>query len=269
MIKMIVSDMDGTLLNSNLEISKENLDAIKAVREKGIRFCIATGRPEQLLKEYIKPLQMEDPMIMYNGSVIGHPFQEEKLYELKLETDVARDIIEFCEANDVIYMPYTKDKIISKPNYRVDFFEERNKSLPENLRTVFEDIRDIEEILNNSINKILIIEQDTDKSNSIMEKLKDYKDLEIATSQKGFIDINPGGASKGKALQVLAKHFGVSMDEIVVFGDQDNDVSMLEIAGASVSMLNSSNNAKAAAKYSTDSNNNSGVAKWIRENILK
>jgi len=56
MIKMIVSDMDGTLLNSNLEISQENLEAISAVRAKGIRFCIATGRPEQLLKEYIHPL---------------------------------------------------------------------------------------------------------------------------------------------------------------------------------------------------------------------
>ena len=268
MIRMIVSDMDGTLLNSNLELSQETLEAIRGVRAKGIRFCIATGRPEQLLKEYITPLQMEDPMIMYNGSVIGHPFQEEKLFELKLDTKDAKDIIEYCEENDIIYMPYTKDKIISKPNYRVAFFQERNKKLDADLQTVFEDIRDIDEIINNSINKILLIENDSEKYARIREKLDHYPQFEIATSQKGFIDINPAGASKGNALRVLAKHFGLTMDEIVVFGDQDNDVSMLEAAGTSVAMKNACQNAKDVADYIAESNNNNGVALWINGNLL-
>ena len=164
MIKMVVSDMDGTLLNSDLEISKENLEAIEALRKKGIRFCVATGRPEQLIKEYIEPLKMTDPVIMYNGSVIGHPFQVEKLYELKLADEDIRAIIEYCEANDIIYMPYAKDKIISKPNYRVKFFEERNKKLDDNNKCVFEDIRDINTIIHeNSINKILLIENNPEK----------------------------------------------------------------------------------------------------------
>ncbi len=269
MIKMVVSDMDGTLLNSNLEISQENLNAINDLREKGIRFCIATGRPEQLLKEYIDPLRMEDPIIMYNGSVIGHPFQKEKLYELKLDKEDVKSIIEYCEENDIICMPYSKDKIISKPNYRVDFFEERNKNLEEKNKTVFEDIRDIDKIINeNNINKILLIENDKEKYAKIKKMLATYPQFEIVTSQKGFIDINPRGASKGNALKVLADHFGYKLSEIVVFGDQDNDVSMLEIAGMSVAMANASVNAKKVSKYATVSNNDSGVAKWIRKHLL-
>lgn len=269
MIKMIVSDMDGTLLNSDLVISKENLNAIKMVREKGIRFCIATGRPEQLVKEYIEPLKMEDPMILYNGSVIGHPFNNERLFDLKLKKNDTRKIIAYCEENNIIYMPYTKDKIISKPNYRVEFFEKRNESLDELNKCVFEDIRDVDVIVSNSINKILLIENNEEKYKEAKKYVSSIGDFEIATSQKGFIDINPLGASKGKALQMLAKHFGYNMDEIVVFGDQDNDVSMLEIAGTSVVMENGSDKAKEAADYMTTSNNESGVAKWINENILK
>ena len=269
MIKMVVSDMDGTLLNSDLKISQENLNAIEALRNKGIRFCIATGRPEQLIKEYIEPLRMTDPMIMYNGSVIGHPFMDEKLYELKLADEDIRAIIEYCEKNDVCYMSYAKDKLISKPNYRVDFFEERNKQLDDKNKCIFEDIRDIDIIINeNDISKILLIEQDLKKFNEVKKFVMQFTQFEIATSQKGFIDINPKGASKGNALKVLADHFGYTLDEIVVFGDQDNDVSMLKVAGIGVAMANASEAAKSVASDTTSSNNDNGVAKWIKKHLL-
>jgi len=270
MIKMVISDMDGTLLNSDLKISDENLKAIAKLREKGIRFCIATGRPEQLVKEYIEPLKMEDPMILYNGSVIGHPFLDKTIYELKLEKNDVREIMEYCEKENMIYMPYTKEKIISKPNYRVDFFEKRNQLLMKKDRCIFEDIRDIDEIVNNySINKILLIEKENDDKYINAKRLFTSKNrFEIAASQKGFIDINPKGASKGNALRHLAKYFGYNLDEIIAFGDQDNDVSLLETAGTSIAMANASQKAKAAADFITDSNNDNGVANWLNKNIL-
>lgn len=269
MIKMVVCDMDGTLLNSDLKISDENLQAIKELRAKGIRFCVATGRPEQLIKEYIKPLNMKDPIIMYNGSVIGHPHSLENLYELKLKDEDIKEIISYCEDNDIICMPYAKNRIISKPNYRVSFFEERNKNLPEEERCIFEDISDIDKIVDeNNINKILLIEKDNDKNKAIKEKLHLNNRFEIVSSQKGFIDINPLGASKGNALKVLADHFGYQMDEIVAFGDQDNDESMLNAAGIGVAMGNASLKARSAANDLTDTNDNDGVSKWIRKHLL-
>lgn len=267
MIKMIVSDMDGTLLNKDLKISQKNLDAIDYIRSKGIRFCVATGRPEQLVKEYINDLQMEDPMILYNGSVITHPFKEGKLFELKLSENQIRDIVTICEQHNVIYMLYTKDRIISKPNYRVDFFEERNKSLPLKEKCVFEDIRDIELLVKEDVNKILIIEQDEEKFELVKNEFMSRTDLNVASSQKGFIDCNPKGASKGNALKVLCEHFGYSLDEVIVFGDQDNDVSMMKIAGTSVCMLNGSYLAKKHSDDITLSNNDSGFAYWINNNV--
>lgn len=267
MIKMIVSDMDGTLLNSDLKISDKNLEAIEYIREKGIRFCVATGRPEQLVKEYIGVLQMDDPMILYNGSVITHPFKEGKLFELKLTASQIKEIVSFCEEHDVIYMLYTKDRIISKPNYRVEFFQKRNEQLQEHEQCKFEDIRDISLLLKEDVNKILIIENDVNKFEFVKNEFLRRTDLNVASSQKGFIDINPMGASKGNALQILCKHFGYQLEDVVVFGDQDNDVSMLNIAGKSVCMLNGSKYAKEHSDEITLSNNDSGFAYWIMNNI--
>jgi Cof subfamily protein (haloacid dehalogenase superfamily) len=269
MIKMIVTDMDGTLLNRDLKISKRNLDAIQKIRDMGIIFCVATGRPDQLVKEYIKPLNMNEPMILYNGSVVGHPFQETRLYEEALDKEDVLEIIKYCNQNDIISMAYTKEKIISKPNYRVDFFLERNKTLEPEARSIFEDIKDADEIASKyKVQKILIIENDQKKYLDLKSKLEAKNKFTIATSQKGFIDINPKGCSKGKALEILAKHYDINLENVVVFGDQENDLTMLEEAGISVAMGNAVEKAKEIADYVTLTNNEDGVAVWIEEHIL-
>lgn len=269
MIKMAVFDLDGTLLNSSLEISNANLEAIDLLRKKGIRVVIATGRPEQLVKPYMSPLQMEDDLIMYNGSVIGHPFKEKRMYSLALPKESAKAIIQYCYDNDHIVMSYTKDFLVSKPNFRVDFFEKRNEVLPEINKAVFKDIESLDEIVNNyEINKLLIIEMDPDKYTKLRKDLSIYTDCEMVKSQKNFLDINPLGASKGAALAYLAKQYGYEPSEIIAFGDQDNDVSMLEFAGISVAMGNACLSAKDVSDYITLSNDEDGVAIGIQKFIL-
>jgi len=268
MIKMVISDMDGTLLNGDLKISERNLKAIEYLRAQNIRFCVATGRPDQLMKEYVSLLHMDEPMIMYNGSVIGHPFKEERLYENVLTKEDVRDIVTYCNTYDIICMVYTKDKLISKPNYRVDFFEERNKLLPKHERSVFEDISDVDTIVNDYlVQKILIIENDETKYKETKKMLEQHDQFTIATSQKGFLDINPKGSTKGHALQVLAAHYNIKLDEIVAFGDQDNDISMLETAGIGIAMGNASDHVKQSANQVTLRNDEDGFAVWIEQNV--
>lgn len=266
MIKMVVSDMDGTLLNSDLKVSKENLEAIKYLRDRDIIFCVATGRPDQLMKEYVAELDMHDPMIMYNGSVIGHPFLEERVFEQALSKEDVELIITYCEERDIIYMAYTKDKLISKPNYRVDFFEERNLTLKLEQRSVFEDVKDIEEIKKLSVQKILVI----DKNELRFEKTKkafNTDKFSITTSQKGFLDINPLGVNKGNALKILAKYHGIDIADVVAFGDQENDINMLQTAGKGIAMGNAKDIVKGYADEVTKTNNENGFAYWIYENI--
>ncbi len=267
MIQMIIADMDGTLLQNDLTISKRNLEAIHYLRKKGIKFHIATGRPDQLMKEYISVLQMEDPIIMYNGSVIGHPFQDKRLFEKALSEEDIHFIISYCEERDITYMVYTKDKIISKPNYRVDFFEQRNHLLQPEQRSVFEDIRDIEVIKKLSVQKILVIDHDADRFDQTKEVFEQNKHFSIATSQSGFLDINPVGANKGYALELLADHYDIKLQNIVAFGDQENDISMLKTAGIGVAMGNASEFVKQFANEVTETNDNDGFAQWVEQNI--
>jgi len=269
MYKVAVFDLDGTLLNHDLEISSGNLDAIKKIRELGIKVVIATGRPEQLVKPYMDQLQYTDDLIMYNGSVIGHPFKEKRFFSKALDKKTVKEVIEYCEAFDILYMCYTKDMLISKPNFRVEFFEQRNLQLEEKNRSVFKDIGNKEDIYENyEINKILIIEKDDIRFEQVLIRMNECKNVSIVSSQKGFIDINPLNTSKGDAVRRLTESMKVSKDEIIAFGDQDNDVSMLEYAGFSVAMANASAKAKAAADYITTSNDEDGVAFGLHEHIL-
>lgn len=271
MIKMIVSDLDGTLLDKNMMISKGNIEAINKVRRQNIRFCIATGRNEQLVKEYIKPLNMTDPLILCNGGVIGHPFQTEKILDITLNKDDLREIALYTFKNKIKCMFYTKDYIISAldDNNRLDFFQERNKTLDKEEQSNFKFISDIETILSHNINKIVLAEHDVSKMNEIKKILDKYQNFNITSWSPGYLDINGKPASKGYALQVLCDHFGYQLDEICVLGDQDNDISMLEIAGISVCMENGVQEAKDVSDYITKSNNDSGVAYFINNHILK
>ncbi|MEC9484252.1 MAG: Cof-type HAD-IIB family hydrolase [Candidatus Izemoplasma sp.] len=269
MIKMVVADLDGTLLKSDLSISNQTIEAINQLRDKGIIFTIATGRPEQLVKEVVDNLNIDIPVIMYNGSVVGHPFQEERLFEKGLDQKTVKEIITYCEQEQITYMPYHRDMILSHPNSRLSFYQKRNQKLPKKQRAVFKDITSVEAIEKYIFHKILLIEYDHKRYDEITEKMQTYDGISVVASNVGFIDINPLGVSKGDGLKRLADYFNVSLDDIVVFGDQDNDVSILAAAGIGVAMENASKKAKKAADEITDSNDEDGVARWIIQHILK
>lgn len=268
MIKLIISDMDGTLLKNDLSVSNNNLEAIKKIREKGIKFLVATGRPDQLMKEYVDLLGLNEPFIMYNGTVIGHPFMETRVYEKHLSTTDAYEIINYMESNDILYMVYTKDAIISKPHYRSDFFKKRNDKLDVTHQSNIVDIDNFKEKISDyKIIKVLAIEKNETKYNQMKRDLEKNKNLSVVKSQNSFLDINPAGTSKGIALSHLADYYQISKDEIIVFGDQDNDVPMFEFVTTSVAMNNANDNVKKHASKVTLSNEEDGFAVWINENI--
>ncbi len=269
MIKMVVSDMDGTLLRKDHSISERNKMAIRKLKGMGIHFVIATGRPDQLVKEYISELNIDNEMIMCNGAVIGHPFKKERLLDLCIPEKEAREIVKLCDDTNALYLLYKKDAIVSKLNYRAQYFINRNESLSELSKSVFEIIENSNDIVDfNHFNKILIIEHDEVIMNNIIYQLDEYKDLEAVISQKGFVDIVRSPSSKGNAVRLLAQKYNVSLDEVAVLGDQDNDVSMFEIAGKSVAMADASDLAKEAADEITLDHEDDGVAYWLENNLL-
>jgi len=269
MIKLLAIDLDGTLLNSFHEISNQNKIAIKKAQEHGVKVIIATGRPEQLCKSFVKQLEIKDDIIMSNGGVIGHPFKSDSIMSKTLNESIMRSVIEYCEENNIIYLIYTKDAIISKQNFRVDFFENRNKNLPENERAVMKHLDEFENIYSLNPNKMLIVEENMKKRNLAMGYFQTIKDTSIVQSQTTFIDVSPKNVSKGKALKEYAEYLGINKAEVAAIGDQANDLAMLEYAGTAIAMENAIPECLKMATHITLSNNNHGVAYAINHFILK
>ncbi len=269
MIKLLAIDLDGTLLNSFHEISNENKQAITRAQKHGIKVIIATGRPEQLCKTIVNQLGINDDIIMSNGGVIGHPYKLDTIMSKTLNESIMRSVIEYCEENNIIYLIYTKDAIISKPNFRVDFFENRNQHLPENERVIMKNLDEFDNIYSLKPNKILIVEENRKKRNVAMEYFKMIEDASIVQSQTTFIDVNPKNVTKGNALKEYAEYLGINQSEVAAIGDQANDLAMLEYAGTAIAMENAIPECLEIATHITLSNNNHGVAYAINHFILE
>ena len=269
MIKLLAIDLDGTLLNGFHEISTENKAAIKRAQKQGTKVVIATGRPEQLCKSIVKELQINDDIIMSNGGVIGHPFKTEAVLSRTLNEVIVQEVVDYCEKNSIIYLIYTAAAIISRPNFRVGFFQNRNKNLPEDEKVVFQDVETVENLYQVKPNKILIVEENIEKLKKAKLFFENMKNVSIVQSQRTFIDVSPDNVSKGTALKAYAEYLGLNQDEVAAIGDHDNDVAMLKYAGTAIAMENATLDCLKVANYVTLSNNSNGVAYAINKYVIK
>lgn len=264
MYKLAVFDMDGTLLNSRGEVSEENIEALDYLKEKGVKTVIATGRPSELLKKYTNELGVDEYTITCNGSVIAHPFKDDVIHEKTIDKDTVISIIEMCEENGYGYILYTKDAVVSKENERIKLFKRIGGSYIKEYRANIIETEDSDFIKNNfSPNKILLTESNPEKYEELKEKVAKFNNIEFAQSWRGALDISPIGANKGNAVKKLSEYYGILQEEIIAFGDNLNDLSMIKFAGMGVAMGNGENELKDIANYITSTNDENGVAKAI------
>lgn len=271
-IKLILSDLDGTLLSSNNLISKENLSVIHSLQKKHILFSIATGRSDNMCTSYIKDCNINIPIISNNGALIRNPITKEILYKNTINPKISLKIMDFCSKNNLDYMAYNTDKIYFTTNStRINKFIDYNKIAKNNNITpidlYFYNNNHLE-IANEGVLKILLFSNTTKHITSVCNFIKEFPEISYVLSEKNALDISSIGTSKGTALNILSKYLNIKKSEICVFGDYTNDLSMFENAGISFAMKNSPDQVKSIATYITDSNNNFGVAKGINKILL-
>lgn len=281
MIKVVVTDMDGTLLNSRHVISNKNLEAIKWINKKNIDFVIATGRSYY---EAIKPLKeanLKADLICFNGGIVydkeGNVLNIEKIQEKE-----ALFVISILKKLDITYYLYTKNCTYTE-NVNTDvkvFFdlileqgatpdlEEIIKDTKEKIKNGFlvevENMLEYINIKENPLIKIIALCTDTKKLEEARKLLSENEEITITSSGKRNLEILNKNATKGIALKNLLKEKKISLDETMTIGDNLNDLSMIEIANYSVAMKNANQTLKDNAKYITQNNNdNSGVGEII------
>lgn len=262
--KLIASDMDGTLLNSDSKISQATIDAIKNATDKGVIFTLSTGRPVQGVKKYIDILELDCPVITYNGAVVVHSRTGEIIFNQIMDKSNAVRVYEEARKRNTMFIIWSDNKLYASE------ISEKSRFYENIVNTKAELITDFDALLAQGITKFLWY-NDADVLDGWMTELKN-EGLENTTFTKSrayFLEFFSNKTSKAVAMAKLGEYYGIDKSEMISIGDQTNDLPMIEYAGLGVAMENAVDSVKAVADYITDSNDNDGVAKVIDKFILK
>jgi Cof subfamily protein (haloacid dehalogenase superfamily) len=266
--KLIVTDMDGTLLSDHKEIPKENKEALKKAKKIGIKVAIATGRIYTSARYYSNLLELDTPIIACNGAIIREEKTNNTLYENTIHQDDCKKVANICEKFGMYYHFYNDRGFYCKElKYSSLKYSKWNETQTEENRLNIQIMDDPIEYIENTDNilKFVVIDDDLDKLNKVKNELKKIDNIEVSKSWHNNIEVMNKGVSKGEAVKKLAEYFGVKQEEIITFGDNFNDLSMIEYAGMGVAMGNSEDKVKKQANFITDSNDRGGVAKALNE----
>jgi hypothetical protein len=283
MIQIIASDMDGTLLNDKMVISKRNADAIKEAQKNGVHFIVSSGRGYNEIKPLIKAADFNSPMITLNGAEVLDE-NGKVLSSSPLPKITAKKIIRLLRKKGLYAEVITSKGIYSDNKAkRIENFAELltrvSPDTPYKLAVIMASNRlelmninytdDYMELIDEKHTKVFKIVAFSSEGKKVLDPIRDEisenSELVVTSSSESNIEINHVNAQKGIALQAYADYLNIPMDNVMAIGDNNNDVSMLKVAGMSYAMENGSNEVKMLAKRIADTNTSDGVGKAIEE----
>jgi len=260
-IKIVVSDMDGTLLRSNHELSPEFHTIYHQLQKLGIQFVPASGRQFFSITSYFENEKDSMPIIAENGTYVTYKGTE--VFVDELDKNIVKEIIleaRNIEGANLVLAGKNAAYVESKDDNFLNFFQ--------NFYTKNNVVEDLLAIEDEQFIKIAIHHANGSEMN-LFPKFKTFEknNLNVVISGEVWIDIMNNGTNKGKALQELQKKLGISQEETMVFGDYMNDIEMLKLAKYSFAMENAHPNVKKVANYNAESNDNDGVIQVLKKLI--
>lgn len=272
-IKMIGLDLDGTLLTDKKELTERTKNALRAAISQGVYVLVATGRPWMGVPEELRNFPGMEYALTSNGARIVKIATGEVIEEHLLPPLSAKKALEICEKYDTLQEVYFDGQGYAPEEKlaRVEHYH-KNPNMWEYTRRTRIAVPDIFEVLekeNRGLDKTQALFADMDERAQAWRELEQCEDLELVGSLKYNIEINHKGVNKGTGLVNLGKILGISREEIMAFGDGDNDTVMLKEVGFGVAMENGEPQVKAAADYITLSNEDDGVADAIERFVLR
>lgn len=260
-VKMVVTDMDGTLLNSNHEVSTRFFQVFKDLKQQNIKFVAASGRPFYSIVGKLQAIKEDITIVAENGGLVIHNevvllanmIKTEKLPELyNLVTKIKDTYPIFCTKHQAFIIRTSDDLIATFSEYYTDYI------LIDSFKEITDDV--IKIALYHSINS----------ETQIFPFVKHLKpELNVVVSGKHWVDISEAITNKGNAIAFLQKHFKIKPSETMAFGDFNNDLEMLKCADYSYAMANAHPDVKAIANYATESNDEFGVELVLEDLISK
>lgn len=257
MIKMVVTDIDGTIYSPETGISIGVKECIQKLDKEKINVVIATGRTFGSAKYVADLLGIKCPLICYQGGLINS--YDGEIIDVKyLDETIAREIVEDCRKRNIHLNVYIEDKLY------VENDDEYIKNYIGDKGIDYFKVNSFDDLDFSKLNKLLAIDYNPEFIDSYISELqKKYPQIYVVKSFKYFCEIANKTATKGNAIKLLANKLGFSEKEVMAIGDQNNDIEMIVTAGIGVAMGNGTPEIKKNADFITDTIENDGFVKAV------
>jgi len=267
--KLLVVDIDGTLIGERRIISERDKAALKEAAYRGIKVSLCTGRVNRACEGIIKELKLDGYHIFYDGALVSNPSGDEELYARTIEKNIVRRMVEFTRLNDTYLELYSNGHFFAERKSWSDEIHSRFFGVAPEIAS-YDGIWDRERIIKAEL--VVRSEEEAIKAERFKKEFAGDLRFSIARSPSfpgiEFINILNPGASKGEALAALAKHLGVTLKEVMAIGDGSNDMPLFETAGFSVAMANARDELKEIADFITLDADSDGVAVAVEKFLL-
>lgn len=269
--RIIALDLDGTLLNQQKQILPESLAVLSQARQKGVKVIIVTGRHHVAIHPFYQALQLNTPAICCNGTYTYNYQQHRVLSGNPLTKAQAIRVTELLHNRPIQSLMYIDDAMVFEhQDDSISRWLAWSASLPEDQRPTMLHTDEFETVINKADNvwKFATSSENINVLNHFVSLVEQELGLSCELSSHNQIDLAQSGNSKGNCLRLWVESQGLTMDSVIAFGDNLNDVSMLKQVGMGVAMGNSSDEVKASANMVTTNNDVPSIANVIREYVL-
>ena len=258
-IRLIVADMDGTLLDDEKKLDTDIVQVIEKLRTRDIQFTLASGRNIHIMKPYLEQLPIDLPFITNNGANIFS--KDGCIYEKSMESRELEVAFQVLENHQIPFIAYSNEAVFTiEERESIQFFLNRLRG-----KTPIR-IAESSVILKESIFKVVMVNEDEKEMQDIMKHINSHcVNLQCVRSEDSIYTITHIDATKGKTMERLLEQLGIRKEEVMVFGDNFNDGTMFEVAGIAVAMENGQEEVKKNADYIAASNNKNGVSAFLKK----
>lgn len=270
--RIIALDLDGTLLDRQKKILPESLTALALARQQGVKVVIVTGRHHSAIHPFYQALDLDTPAICCNGTYL-YDYQNKQTSQANpLTATQAKSVLTLLGEYGIHGLMYADDGMLyQEPTGHVIRTQAWGETLPPHQRPTFVHV---DSLLNaadrvQNIWKFALSHSDTQALDNFANRVMDEFGLTCEWSWQDQVDVAQSGNNKGKLLREWVTSQGHAMSDVVAFGDNFNDISMLEAAGLGVAMGNSDDAVKAHADLVIGHNEEPAIAQLIRQRVLQ
>ncbi len=268
MYKIIALDMDGTLLNSQKQITPRTKQAIALARQQGIRIVLASGRPIDGMRSKLEELGLttdQDYVLHYNGSMVQNVATGEVIYKQIVDGKAAKTIAKLAQELGVNTHAFSQIHGLITP--QVSEFTELESKINDGLKITEMDFEQLED--DHPIIKTMIVAEASQLNEAIKKVPQSLRQqFTVVQSAPHFLEFLNTQSNKGVGLKAIADHLGIPAHQVMCMGDAENDHHMIEYAGMGIAMANAMEETKRIADYITLSNDEDGVAAAIEKFVL-